>query len=164
MNSSGSTLTRIHSAGGDARSRRFTVAVERTLFIIKPDATAKHIVGKILAHVEGKGFSLVEARYTRLTADQCQEFYAEHVGKPFFPSLVEFMTSGPVLLCCLERDNAVATLREVIGATDPAQAAEGTIRKLYAESKGRNSVHASDSVASAQREVRLFFGATALAH
>jgi len=140
------------------------VAVERTLFIIKPDATAKHIVGKILAHVEGKGFHLVEARYTRLTGEQCQEFYAEHVGKPFFAGLVEFMTSGPVLLCCLERENAVATLREVIGATDPAQAAEGTIRKLYAESKGRNSVHASDSVASAQREVRLFFGATALAH
>ena len=107
---------------------------------------------------------LVASIGTRLTADQCQEFYAEHVGKPFFPGLVEFMTSGPVLLCCLERDNAVATLREVIGATDPAQAAEGTIRKLYAESKGRNSVHASDSVPSAQREVRLFFGATALAH
>jgi nucleoside-diphosphate kinase len=140
------------------------VAVERTLFIVKPDATAKHVVGRILAHVEDKGFELVEARYTRLTREQCQEFYAEHAGKPFFPSLVEFMTSGPVLLCALQRENAVAMLREVIGATDPAQAAEGTIRKLYAESKGRNSVHASDSVASAQREVRLFFGATALAH
>jgi nucleoside-diphosphate kinase len=137
------------------------LAVERTLFIIKPDATAKNIVGKVLAHVEGKGFKLVEARYTRLTREQCQEFYAEHLGKPFFPELVEFMTSGPVLLCCLERENAVAGLREVIGATDPAQAAEGTVRKLYAESKGRNSVHASDSVASAQREVGLFFGAKA---
>jgi len=140
------------------------VALERTLFIVKPDATGRNLVGRILAHVEADGFRIVEARFARLTREQCQEFYAEHVGKPFFPSLVEFMTSGPVLLCCLERDNAVAILREVIGATDPAQAAEGTIRKLYAESKGRNSVHASDSVASAQREVRLFFGATALAH
>ena len=133
------------------------MAVERTLFIVKPDATAKHIVGKILAHVEGKGFKLVEARYTRLTADQCQEFYAEHVGKPFFPELAQFMTSGPVLLCCLERENAVATLREVIGATDPAQAAEGTIRKLYAESKGRNAVHGSDSDENAAIEIAFFF-------
>jgi len=139
------------------------VAVERTLFIIKPDATAKHIVGKILAHVEGKGFHLVEARYTRLTREQCNEFYAEHIGKPFFPELVDFMTSGPVLLTALQRENAVAYLREVIGATDPAQAAEGTVRKLYAESKGRNSVHASDSVASAEREVKLFFGVPAAA-
>ena len=138
--------------------------IERTLFIVKPDATARNLTGKILAHVEDKGFRLVEARFTRLTREQCEEFYAEHLGKPFFPELVQFMTSGPVLLCCLERENAVAQLREVIGATDPAQAAEGTIRKLYAESKGRNSVHASDSVGSAQREVRLFFGATALAH
>jgi nucleoside-diphosphate kinase len=140
------------------------VAVERTLFIVKPDAAARSLVGKILAHVEGKGFKLVEARYTRLTREQCNEFYREHVGKPFFPELVDFMTSGSVLLCCLERENAVAYLREVIGATDPAQAAEGTIRKLYAESKGRNSVHASDSVPSAEREVRLFFGVAALAH
>ena len=140
------------------------MAVERTLFIVKPDATSRNLVGKILAHVEGKGFKLVEARYTRLTREQCNEFYAEHVGKPFFPELVDFMTSGSVLLCCLERDNAVATLREVIGATDPAQAAEGTIRKLFAESKGRNSVHASDSVPSAEREVKLFFGVAALTH
>jgi nucleoside-diphosphate kinase len=120
-------------------------------------------VGKILAHVEGKGFKLVEARYTRLTREQCNEFYAEHIGKPFFPELVEFMTSGPVLLTALQRENAVAYLREVIGATDPAQAAEGTVRKLYAESKGRNSVHASDSVPSAEREVKLFFGVPAAA-
>lgn len=139
------------------------MAVERTLFIIKPDATARDLVGKILAHVEGKGFKLVEARYTRLTREQLNEFYAEHIGKPFFPELVEFMTSGPVLLTALQRENAVAYLREVIGATDPAQAAEGTVRKLYAESKGRNSVHASDSVPSAQREVKLFFGVPAAA-
>jgi nucleoside-diphosphate kinase len=140
------------------------VAVERTLFIIKPDATARKLVGRILAHVEDKGFKIIEARYTRVTREQCNEFYAEHVGKPFFPELVDFMTSGPVMLCCLEREAAVATLREVIGATDPALAAEGTIRKLYAESKGRNSVHASDSLASAEREVKLFFGVAALAH
>ena len=140
------------------------MAVERTLFIIKPDATSRKLVGRILAHVEDKGFKIIEARYTRVTREQCNEFYAEHLGKPFFPELVDFMTSGPVLLCCLEREAAVATLREVIGATDPALAAEGTIRKLYAESKGRNSVHASDSVASAEREVKLFFGVAALAH
>jgi nucleoside-diphosphate kinase len=140
------------------------VAVERTLFIIKPDATSRKLVGRILAHVEDKGFKIIEARYARVTREQCNEFYAEHVGKPFFPELVDFMTSGPVLVCCLEREAAVATLREVIGATDPALAAEGTIRKLYAESKGRNSVHASDSLASAEREVKLFFGVAALAH
>ena len=140
------------------------MGTERTLFIVKPDAVGRSLTGRIIAHVEDKGFKLVEARFARLTREQCQEFYAEHAGKGFYNELVDFMTSGPVLLCCLERENAVATLREVIGATDPAQAAEGTIRKLYAESKGRNSVHASDSVASAQREVRLFFGATALAH
>ena len=140
------------------------MALERTLFIVKPDATSRNLVGRILTHVEDKGFRLVEARYTRLTREQCQEFYAEHQGKPFFGELVDTMTSGPVMLCCLEREAAVATLREVIGATDPAQAAEGTIRKLHAESKGRNSVHASDSPASAEREVKLFFGVAALTH
>ena len=140
------------------------MAAERTLFIVKPDATSRRLVGRILAHVEDRGFRIVEARYTRLTREQCQEFYNEHVGKPFFPGLVDYMTSGPVMLCCLERETAVATLREVIGATDPEQAAEGTIRKLYAESKGRNSVHASDSLPSAEREVKLFFGVAALTH
>jgi len=140
------------------------VAVERTLFIVKPDVTSRNLVGKILAHVEAEGFRIVEARLARLTREQCNEFYSEHVGKPFFPGLVDFMTSGQVMLCCLERENAVARLRDVIGATDPAQAAEGTIRRLYAESKGRNSVHASDSPASAEREVKLFFGVAALTH
>jgi len=138
------------------------LAIERTLFIVKPDATGRNLTGRILAHVEGKGFRLVEARFTRLTREQCQEFYAEHAGKGFYNELVDFMTSGPVMVCCLERDNAVAVLREVIGATDPAQAAEDTVRKLFAESKGRNSVHASDSLASADREVKLFFGVAAL--
>lgn len=139
------------------------MAIERTLFIVKPDAVSRNLIGRILAHVEEKGFRIAEARLTRLTREQCQEFYAEHVGKGFFNDLVDFMTSGPVLLTTLERENAVAHLREVIGATDPAQAAPGTVRKLYAESKGRNSVHASDSPASADREVKLFFGVAALA-
>ena len=140
------------------------MGIERTLFIVKPDAVGRSLTGRILAHVEDGGFRLVEARLTRLTREQCQEFYAEHLGKPFFNDLVDFMTSGPVMLCCLERENAVALLREVIGATDPAQAAEGTVRKLYAKSKAYNSVHASDSSASAEREVKLFFGVAALAH
>ncbi len=139
------------------------MAIERTLFIVKPDATARNLTGRILAHVEDRGFRLVEARFTRLTREQCQEFYAEHAGKGFYNELVDFMTSGPVMLCCLERENAVGALRDTIGATDPAQAAPGTVRKLYAESKGRNSVHASDSPASADREVKLFFGVAALA-
>ena len=139
------------------------MAIERTLFIVKPDAVGRQLTGRILAHVEDRGFRLAEARMTRLTREQCQEFYAEHVGKGFFNELVDFMTSGPVVLTCLEREGAVAKLREVIGATDPAQAAEGTVRKLYAESKGRNAVHASDSPASAEREVKLFFGVAALA-
>jgi nucleoside-diphosphate kinase len=139
------------------------LAIERTLFIVKPDAVQRRLIGRILAHVEERGFRIAEGRVTLLTREQCQEFYSEHVGKPFFNDLVEFMTSGPVVLTCLEREEAVATLREVIGATDPAQAAPGTIRKLYAESKGRNSVHASDSPASADREVKLFFGVAALA-
>ena len=139
------------------------MALERTLFIVKPDAVQRNLIGRILAHVEERGFRITEARLARLTREECQTFYAEHVGKPFFLELVQYMTSGPVLLTCLERDGAVATLREVIGATDPAQAAAGTIRALYGESKGRNTVHASDSPASAEREVKLFFGVAALA-
>ena len=137
--------------------------LERTLFIVKPDAVQRNLIGRILAHVEERGFRIAEARFTRLTREECQTFYGEHQGKPFFNELVQYMTSGPVLLTCLEREGAVATLREVIGATDPAQAGPGTIRKLYGESKGRNTVHASDSLASSEREVKLFFGVAALA-
>ena len=147
----------------DPAAKENRLPIERTLFIVKPDAVARNLTGRILAHVEAQGFRLAEARMTQLTREQCQEFYSEHVGKGFFHELVDFMTSGPVLLTCLEREDAVATLRQAIGATDPVQAAEGTIRKLYAESKGRNSVHASDSPASADREVKLFFGVAALA-
>lgn len=138
------------------------MAQERTLFIVKPDAVQRNLIGAILANVEENGFRIAEARLARLTREECQTFYAEHLGKPFFNELVDYMTSGPVLLTTLEREDAVARLRERIGATDPAQAAPGTIRKLFAESKGRNSVHASDSPASADREVKLFFGVAAL--
>ena len=138
------------------------MAQERTLFIVKPDAVQRNLIGAILANVEENGFRIAEARLARLTREECQTFYAEHLGKPFFNELVDYMTSGPVLLTTLEREDAVAALRERIGATDPAQAAPGTIRKLFAESKGRNSVHASDSPASAEREVKFFFGVAAL--
>jgi len=136
---------------------------ERTLLIVKPDAVKRNLIGRILAHVEQDGFHIAKARLAQLTREECQEFYAEHQGKPFFNDLVAYMTSGPVMLVCLERDNAVARLRDVVGATDPALAAFGTIRKLYGESKQMNSVHASDSPASAEREVKLFFGVAALA-
>jgi nucleoside-diphosphate kinase len=137
------------------------VALERTLFIVKPDAVERRLVGKILAHAEARDFRIVEARLARITREEAETFYAEHAAKPFFNDLVAYMTSGPVVLSCLEREGAVATLREVVGATDPAQAAPGTIRKLYGESKQMNAVHASDSLASADRELKIFFGVVA---
>ena len=139
------------------------MAIDRTLLIIKPDAVERNMIGRILGHVEERGFRITDARLARLTRDQCQEFYQEHQGKPFFGDLVAYMTSGPVLLACLEREGAVSMLREVVGATDPAQAAPGTVRQLYGQSKQRNSVHASDGPASSEREVKLFFGVAALA-
>jgi nucleoside-diphosphate kinase len=139
------------------------VALERTLFIVKPDAVERRLIGKILAHVEEKGFRIQEARFSRMTRDEAQTFYGEHQGKPFFNDLVEYMTSGPVMLTCLEREDAIKTLREVVGATDPKEAAPGTVRALFGQSKQMNSVHASDSPPSADREVKLFFGVAALA-
>jgi nucleoside-diphosphate kinase len=138
------------------------LSLERTLFIVKPDAVERRMIGRILAHVEAHDFRITGARLSQLTREECQTFYAEHQGKPFFNELVEYMTSGAVLLTCLERENAVLYLREVVGATEPAQAAPGTIRKLFGLSKQRNSVHASDSQPSAEREVKLFFGVAAL--
>ena len=128
-----------------------------TLAIIKPDSVAANKTGRILDHLEQAGFEIVESRYLRLNRDTASEFYAEHRGKPFFDPLVEFITSGPVLVAALERENAVDELRRVIGATDPAEAAPGTIRKLYAADKTRNAIHASDSAASAERELAFFF-------
>ena len=134
-----------------------------TLAIIKPDAVAAGHTGRILAHLEEAGFALRAARLVRLTTAQAEAFYAVHRDRPFFRSLVTFMTSGPALVLALQRDGAVAGLREAIGATDPAEAKAGTIRKLYAESKERNVIHASDSEENAAREVGFFFPEAELA-
>ncbi|HET9726202.1 MAG TPA: nucleoside-diphosphate kinase [Gemmatimonadales bacterium] len=133
------------------------MAVSLTLGIVKPDAVATGKTGKIVAHLEGAGFTLRAARLVRLTPAAAGAFYAVHRERPFYADLVTFMTSGPCLAMALERSDAVATLRQVIGATDPAEAAPGTVRKLYAESKGRNAIHASDSDENARREVAFFF-------
>jgi nucleoside-diphosphate kinase len=134
----------------------------RTLTIIKPDAFARNKTGLILAHLEKDGFRLIASRVMRLSQAQAGEFYAVHKGRPFYPELVEFMTGGYCMPMVLERDNAVLALRDAIGATDPAEAAAGTVRKLYAESKGRNAIHASDSDENAAREARFFFAETDL--
>jgi len=134
-----------------------------TLAIIKPDAVQAGNAGKVLAHLEAKGFKVRAARLVRLTQGQAEAFYAVHRERPFFRSLVTFMTSGPGLALALERDDAVAQLREAIGATDPAEAKPGTVRKLYAQSKERNAIHASDSGENAAREVAFFFPESELA-
>jgi nucleoside-diphosphate kinase len=128
-----------------------------TLAIIKPDAMASGRAGKVLAHLEAAGFRIRAARLARLTTAQAEAFYAVHRERPFFRPLVTFMTSGPCLPLALDRQDAVAKLREVIGATDPKDAAPGTVRALYAESKERNAIHASDSPENAAREVAFFF-------
>ncbi len=128
-----------------------------TLAIIKPDAVQAGSTGKILAHLEGQGFRIRAARLVRLSQAQAEAFYAVHRERPFFRPLVTFMTSGPALALALERNDAVAHLRTVIGATDPAEATPGTVRKLYAQSKERNAIHASDSPENAAREVAFFF-------
>ncbi len=131
--------------------------MEQTLAIIKPDATGRNLTGRILAHLEEAGFRIRAIRSLRLSDAQARQFYAVHEERPFYGELVAFMTSGPVVPVLLEREDAVATLRDVIGATDPAEAEEGTVRALYAESKGRNSIHASDSPETAAQEIRFFF-------
>lgn len=133
--------------------------MSQTLAIIKPDAVAAGKAGKIIAHLEGAGFTVRALRMTRLTTAQAGAFYAVHRQRPFYGELVEFMTSGPCMPLILEAADAVAKLRETIGATDPAEAAEGTVRKLYAESKGRNAIHASDSDENAAVETGFFFSA-----
>lgn len=138
------------------------MSATRTLTIIKPDAFNSAKAGLILAHLEEGGFALIASRVMKLTAGQAGEFYAVHKGRPFYAELVEFMTSGYCMPMLLERDNAVAALRDAIGATDPAEAAAGTVRKLYAESKGRNAIHASDSDENARREAQFFFARTDL--
>ncbi len=128
-----------------------------TLVIIKPDAVGSGLAGKIIAHLEAQGFVVRAVRMTRLSKSQAQAFYEVHRERPFFGSLMEYMTSGPCVPMVLERDDAVSHLRTVIGATDPAEAADGTIRKLYAESKERNAIHASDSPENALQEIGFFF-------
>ena len=129
----------------------------RTLTIVKPDAFGAGKAGKILAHLETGGFKVITSRVVRMTEAQAGAFYEVHRERPFYGSLVKFMISGPCMPMVLEKDNAVLSLREAIGSTDPAEAAEGTVRKLFAESKERNAIHASDSDENAEREARFFF-------
>jgi nucleoside-diphosphate kinase len=139
------------------------MAGRRTLTIVKPDAFGAGKAGLVVALLEKSGFTVKAARVLHLSKEQAGEFYAVHKGRPFYGELVDFMSSGPCMPLILEREDAVATLRTVIGATDPAEAAEGTVRKLYAESKGRNAIHASDSDENAILESAFFFaGADAL--
>jgi nucleoside-diphosphate kinase len=131
--------------------------VSLTLAILKPDAVGSKKAGKILAHLEGAGFEVRALKLVRLSKEQAGAFYAVHRERGFYAELVEFMTSGPVIPMVLEAKDAVAKLRATIGATDPAEAAPGTVRKLFAESKGRNAIHASDSDENALREIAFFF-------
>jgi nucleoside-diphosphate kinase len=133
------------------------MSLERTFSIIKPDAVAAGQAGEILAMLEGAGFRIVALRMTRLTEAQARGFYAVHRERPFFAGLVKFMTEGPIVVMALERDNAVARLREVMGATNPANAAEGTIRKRFATNIERNSIHGSDAPETAATELSFFF-------
>ena len=133
------------------------MAIEKTFSIIKPNATADNNIGNIIAMFEKEGLRIAAARFTHLSKEKAEGFYIEHKERPFFGELVDFMTSGPVMLMCLEGENAVAKNREIMGATNPAEAAEGTIRKLYAKSIGENAVHGSDSAQSAERELAYFF-------
>jgi len=130
---------------------------ERTFSILKPDATERNLTGKINAVIEDAGLRIVAQRRIRMSRQQAETFYEVHKERPFFGELVEFMTSGPVVVQVLEGENAVARYREVMGATNPAQAADGTIRKLFARSVGENSVHGSDSAENAAVEIRQFF-------
>ena len=139
------------------------MAATLTLGIVKPDAVETGKTGAILAHLQKAGFTIRAARLVRLSRAEAAAFYEVHRGRPFYNDLVEFMTSGPCLPIALERQDAVTHMRTVIGATDPAEAAPGTVRKLFAESKGRNAIHASDSPENARREVAFFFTEAELA-
>jgi nucleoside-diphosphate kinase len=138
------------------------MATERTLSILKPDALESGVIGKILSKLEEAGLQPVAMKMLHLTQPEAEGFYAVHRERPFFPSLVKYMTSGPVIVQVLEGENAVAKNREVMGATNPANAAPGTIRKLFAQSIEANSVHGSDSVENARTEIAYFFSQTEL--
>lgn len=134
------------------------MAIERTFSIIKPNAVAKNVIGSIFARFEAAGFKIVGTKMLHLTVEQARGFYAEHDGKPFFDGLVEFMTSGPIVVSVLEGENAVQRHRDLLGATNPANALAGTLRADYADSLTENGTHGSDSVESAAREIAYFFG------
>ena len=134
------------------------MAIERTFSILKPDATERNLTGAINAMIEKAGLRIVAQKRVRWTRAQAEKFYEEHKARPFYGELCDFMTSGPIVVQVLEGENAIAKYREVMGATDPAKADEGTIRKLYGRSVGENSVHGSDSPAAAEREIALNFG------
>ncbi len=133
------------------------MSVERTFSIIKPDAVARNHAGDILAMIQGAGFKVLGLRMTRLTADQAKAFYAVHSARPFYEGLVKFMTEGPIVVMALEREDAIKKLREVMGATNPANAAEGTVRKRFATDIERNCIHGSDAPETAEAELRFFF-------
>lgn len=133
------------------------MAIEQTFSIIKPNAVNNNVMGEIISRFEKRGLRIAAAKFTQLSNEKAEGFYIEHKERPFFPSLVQFMTSGPVLLMCLEGENAIALNREIMGATDPAKADEGTIRKDFADSIEANAVHGSDSAKSAERELSYFF-------
>ncbi len=134
------------------------MAIERTFSIIKPDATERNLTGAINALIEKAGLRIVAQKRVRWTRAQAEKFYEEHKARPFYGELCDFMTSGPIVIQVLEGENAIARYREVMGATDPAKADEETIRKMFGRSVGENSVHGSDSPASAEREILLNFG------
>lgn len=139
------------------------MAIERTLSILKPDATARNITGKVNAMFEEAGFKIVAQRRLRMSREQAEQFYIVHKERPFYGELVDYMISGPVVVQVLEREDAVAKNRELMGATNPANAADGTIRKLFAESIERNTVHGSDSLENAKIEIDFFFKAEDIA-
>lgn len=131
--------------------------MERTLAILKPDCVKKNLIGAVVEKIQSAGFKVVAMKLTRLTKETAGEFYAVHKERPFYGELVEFMSSGPCVPMILEKDNAVADFRTLIGATDPAEAAEGTVRKMYADSKGKNIIHGSDSDENAKIEGAFFY-------
>ena len=134
------------------------MAIERTLSIIKPDAVAKNVIGEIYSRFEKAGLRVVAARMEQLSAEKAGEFYAVHKARPFYQDLVDFMTSGPVVIQALEGEDAIATNREVMGATNPADAAPGTIRADFAQTVDENAVHGSDEPETAKAEIEFFFG------
>ncbi len=133
------------------------MAIERTFSIVKPDAVAKNVIGEIYSRFEKAGLKVVASKMLHLSEEKAAGFYAEHKERPFFPALIEFMTSGPIMVQVLEGENAVLANRELMGATNPQEAAEGTIRRDFAESIDANAVHGSDALESAAREIAYFF-------